>query len=90
MTAPDDDDLEVDEMVARVEDLVQKIERDLDEGAYPPRIALPALMDILVVQLCACDDPEDAFLHFLADFLDQFRSGMKMLDDEPPSPGDSC
>ena len=86
MNSPDDDDLEGDELVARAGDLVEKIERDIEEGAYPPWTALPALIDVIVIQLLASDDPEGAFRHFLADILDQFRSALNMLDDEPPAP----
>ncbi len=86
MSAPDDGDLEGDELVARLGDLVEKIERDVEEGAYPPGTALPALIDVVVFQLLACDDPEDAFRYFLADLLRQFGSALNMLDDEPPAP----
>jgi hypothetical protein len=80
------DDLQGEELVARADDLVEKIERDIVEGAYPPWTALPALVDVVVVQLLASDDPEDKFRIFLADLLDQFRSALTMLDDESAAP----
>lgn len=86
MSAPDHDDLESDELVARAGDLVEKIERDIEEGAYPPWTALPALIDVVVLQLLASDDPEGKFRLFLADLLDQFHSVLNMLDDDAPAP----
>jgi hypothetical protein len=86
VSAPDHDDLESDELVARAGDLVEKIERDIEEGAYPPWTALPALIDVVVLQLLASDDPEGKFRLFLADLLDQFHSVLNMLDDDAPAP----
>jgi hypothetical protein len=83
MSAPEEDDLEVDELVARLGDLVQKIERDISEGGYLPATVLPALIDVTVFQLLECDDPEESLRHFVADLLAQFQSVLDMPDEEP-------
>ena len=81
MSTPDDD-LEVDELLARLEDLVQKIEGDITEGGYLPGTVLPALIGVAVLQLLECVEPQRAVLHFLADLLEQFQAAYDMPDDD--------
>ena len=83
MSAPEEDDLEVDELVARLGDLTQKIKRDISEGGYPPCTVLLALNDVTILQLLECDDPVGSLRHFIADLLTQFASAIDMPDEEP-------
>jgi hypothetical protein len=82
VSAPDDDELELDELVARLKDLIQKIERDISEGGYLPGTVLPALIDVAVWQLLDCTDPEEAFRHFVGDLLAQFHECLDEPDEE--------
>jgi hypothetical protein len=67
-----------DEMVARIKDLLLKLEGGIPEFVFPG-VALPALIDVAVSQLLECTDPEEAFRHFVGDLLAQFEKAL----DEP-------
>jgi hypothetical protein len=82
MSAHNDDELEVDEWVARLADLVQKIDGDIAEGGYRPGTVLPALIGVAVRQLLECADPQHTVLVFVADLLYQFRAAYDMPDDD--------
>jgi hypothetical protein len=83
MSTPDREDLEADELLVRMNDLTEKIERAITEGWHGPATALPALIDAAVSQLFDCEHPEESFRRFLLDLIASFSLALNTPDDEP-------
>jgi hypothetical protein len=80
MSAPELSELELDVIAERIEDLIEKLRRDIAEGGYPPVAILTALSSLVILEVFDCENPGAAFRLFLSDVLQLFGTTLGKSD----------